>query len=167
MTNSKKIAIVLGGYVLAFLVAMVVVRIYVARTSGPDRQTYAGMYDFGDALLFLAVLGIASLPATGAALFFLRRNRPFWMGVTIAGVALAVTGLLALADVFAFQAFPAWWIHGLSPLRALAAPVFACLLVVAGVVSPMRSSRIALLVAALSEAAVFALVMIHLRPPHP
>jgi hypothetical protein len=125
------------------------------------------MYDFGDTLLFLAVLGIASLPPTGAALFFLRRNRPFWIGVTVAGVMLAITGLLALADVFAFQAFPTWWIHGLSPLRALAAPVFALLLIAAGILSPMRSSRITLLVAALSEAAVFALVMIHLMPPHP
>jgi hypothetical protein len=55
------------GYVAAFAIAWLIVGMYVAATSSPDRQ--GGMSAFGDSLLFLAVFGLAAVPATGAALF--------------------------------------------------------------------------------------------------
>src|SRR5438045_8405183 len=75
MRPIAKAGIVAGGYVAAFAVARLVVSIYVASTSGPDRQTYGAMFGFGDMLLFLAVFGLAAVPATAAALFFLRPRR--------------------------------------------------------------------------------------------
>jgi len=36
------------------------------------------MYAFGDSVLFLGVLGVAAIPATGTALFFLRPRQGFW-----------------------------------------------------------------------------------------
>jgi hypothetical protein len=75
MTDKRWILTILGGYALAVLAAFVVVEIYVAATAGPDRDTYAGMYAFGDALLFVAVLGVAALPPTAAALWRLCRKR--------------------------------------------------------------------------------------------
>lgn len=77
MTTWKKVALVLAGYIAAIVVASTVVYIYVLATDSPDRQASSGMYAFGDSLLFLAVLGVASLPATGAALVFLRGCRVF------------------------------------------------------------------------------------------
>ncbi len=73
MTPRIKVAAVLGGYVVAFLIASAVVAVYVAATSGADRQAYGAMYAFGDSLLFLAVFGVAAVPATAAALFFFGR----------------------------------------------------------------------------------------------
>ena len=60
MKPAAKVTLILGGYVLAILVAFAVVSIYVAATSGPERQASSGMYAFGDSLLFLAVFGFAA-----------------------------------------------------------------------------------------------------------
>ena len=40
MRAPAKVGLVAAGYVGAFLVASAVVAIYIASTSGPDRQTY-------------------------------------------------------------------------------------------------------------------------------
>jgi hypothetical protein len=97
--SSSKIILVITGYLLALVIAWVVVTIYVAATSGPDRQTYGAMYDFGDSILFLGVFALASLPATGAALFFLRPYQVFWRVLAAGAVGIAVTGIVVLADV--------------------------------------------------------------------
>src|SRR5215470_32852 len=81
MRAAAKVGLVAAGYVGALVIAYVVVAVYVASTSGPDRQTYAAMYDFGDSLLFLAVFVVAALPATAAVLFFLRPHRSFWLAL--------------------------------------------------------------------------------------
>ncbi len=90
-----KIALVAGGYVAAFLMASAVVAIRVANTSGPDAQASSGMYAFGDAVLFVAVFGVAALVPTGAALFFLRPYRRVWTALSASGLAVAVTGIAA------------------------------------------------------------------------
>ena len=90
-----KVALVAGGYVAAFLMASAVVAIRVANTSGPDAQAASGMYAFGDAFLFVAVFGVAALVPTGAALFFLRPYRRFWIVLSALGLAVAVTGIAA------------------------------------------------------------------------
>jgi hypothetical protein len=51
---------------------------YAAGTIGPDRQTSSGMVAFGDSILFLSVFAVTAIPATGAALFFLRPYPLFW-----------------------------------------------------------------------------------------
>src|SRR5262249_24758338 len=71
MTICVKVAMVVGGYIAAVVVAAAVLAIYVATTSAPDRQASAGMYAFGDMILFVAVLGVALVPPTLLALFFL------------------------------------------------------------------------------------------------
>src|SRR5215471_14326292 len=56
------------------------------------------MYDFGDSLLFLAVFVAAALPATAAALFFLRPHRSFWLALCVVVPAVAITALVALIE---------------------------------------------------------------------
>lgn len=170
MTTRKKIAFVAVGYVVALLLAFVLLRAYVSRTSGPDRQVYGGMFACGDSLLFLALFGVASLPATGAALFFLRGKRSLWVALSVAAVAFAATGVAALLASLAPTVDRHSWLQlwaGLSPLRALAAPLFAMVFLLAGLLAPFRSSRITLLAAAASEAAVFGLAILRwIRPFH-
>ena len=67
MRPIAKVGLVLGGYVLAVLVAFAVLTLYVAYTDGPDRQAYGAMYAFGDDLLFLWVFAVAATVPTGAA----------------------------------------------------------------------------------------------------
>ncbi len=162
MTPRTKVVSILGGYVLAFLIACAVVAIYVAATSGADRQTYAAMYDFGDSLLFLAVFGVAAVPATAAALFFLRPCRSFWLVLSIVALVLALTGVAAcvefLAARTAFRAgsTPSPW-SGLAVLRILVAPLFSLAFLLSGLFAPSRFARIALIVATVVEAAIFGL----------
>jgi hypothetical protein len=154
-----KIGLVAGGFVAAFLLASAVVAIRVATTSGPDAQASSGMYAFGDALLFVAVFGVAALVPMGAALFFLRSYRPFWTGLSALGLAVAVTGITA-AILFAVGRHAtssplATW-AGLSVLRILVAPVLALTFLVCTVFSPHRFPRLALLAATVMEVGVSA-----------
>src|SRR6185295_7264873 len=103
-----KIGLVVLGYVVAAGVAMLVVRAYVVSTSGPDRQTYGAMFAFGDDLLFLGTLGITAIPATGAALYFLRPRRTFWRVLSTTSLIVACTALVAFALYFGPKSGGGW-----------------------------------------------------------
>lgn len=74
MRPFMKFAIVVAGYVVAWLVASLVVAAHEVATakaaSGAD-----GMFAFGDLLLWIAVFGAASLVPTVVAIRFLRSPR--------------------------------------------------------------------------------------------
>src|SRR5439155_18981405 len=97
MKSSSKVILVVAGYLVALVVAAVVVSVYIAATNGPDRQASSGMSAFGDSILFLGVFALAAIPATGAALFFLRPYHTFWRIISVGALALATTGVAALA----------------------------------------------------------------------
>jgi len=155
MRAAAKVGLVAAGYVGAFLVASAVVAVYVASTSGPDRQTYGAMYDFGDSLLFLGVLGVAAVPATAAALFFLRPHRRFWLALCVVVPAVAITALMALIGYVLGQgaganaAYKAW--SALAVLRILASPLFAGAFLLSGLLAPGRAFRLVLFAATLIE----------------
>jgi hypothetical protein len=159
MRPAAKAGIVIVGYVAAVAVAALVVHVYIGATSGPDRQTYGGMYAFGDSLLFLAVAVVAAVPATGAALFFLRAHRGFWRILSIGGLATAATAILA-SGLFLLTrsatgnaAWQSWAM--LTPLRILAAPMLALFFLLSGLFAPTRSARICLASAAAIELTAF------------
>jgi hypothetical protein len=66
-----KVAIVAGGYLLAFLMASAAVALHAALTSESGAQASGGMSAFGDLVLFVAIFGTVALVPTGAAFFFL------------------------------------------------------------------------------------------------
>ena len=66
-----KVAIVAGGYLLAFLMASTAVALHAALTHESGAQASGGMSAFGDLVLFVAVFGAVALVPTGAAFFFL------------------------------------------------------------------------------------------------
>lgn len=142
--------------------ALVVTRLYIAATSGVDRQTYSGMSAFGDSLVFLGVLGVAAVPATGAALFFLRQRAGFWRVLSIGALGVACTALVALALTLGVRSGGPGWLRpwsGLSPLRVLVAPLLALFFLLSGVFAPNRSARLRLVVAGAVEVVVFVLVV--------
>jgi hypothetical protein len=162
-----KIGLVGVGFIGALAVAAAVVAIHVVATSGPDRQIYGAMFDFGDSLLFLAVFSVAAVVPGGAALFFLRPYRAFWRVVSVAALIVATTALVAFIDDLAshgsdMSVASAW--SALASLRILITPLFALAFLVSAVVAPSRSPRLALLVATAIEALVFvgfALMRLH------
>jgi hypothetical protein len=159
LKRSSKIALVVAGYVVAVLVAAMVINIYVTATDTPDRQTYGGMFAFGDSLVFLAAFGLAAIPATGAALFFLRPVHSFWRVLSIAALTLAATGLVVLADhlmspnAAAGSLLGSWSV--LSPLRVFAAPILGIVFFLSFLFAPARVPRIVLFTAAAIETIVF------------
>lgn len=159
-----KLGLVAAGYVVAFGIAAAAVALHVVATSGADRRTYGGMFAFGDSILFLAVFAIASIPATGAALFFLRPYPRFWKFWSIAGILISTTALAAGIDYFVERAAgPAVARHGWAGydvLRIFAAPMFGLLFLISGLVAPRRSARFVLLAASVVEAAAFVCVVV-------
>lgn len=159
MKTSTKVAIVAGGYVVAFVVAAVVTRVYLAMTPAVDRQGAAGMTAFGDSLVFLATLGIAAVPATGALFYFLRSRRRLWvvlgvLAVTIAGSALIALGLTVLAPGAAPGSAQRSW-SVMAPIRILVAPVLALFFLLAAIFAPARPARLCLLGATAIEVLSF------------
>lgn len=160
MKPLAKIGIVVGGYVAAFAIAAAATSLYIATTSYIDRQTYSGMSAFGDSLVFLFALGAAAVPATAAALWFLRPYGRFWSVLSVAALVIAATGLLAALEYFLAQGTDprsgahAW--SALAVLRLLVAPLFAGAFCLAAVFAPNRRARIALLLATVMDATGFA-----------
>jgi energy-converting hydrogenase Eha subunit A len=168
MKSSSKVLLVLAGYLAALAIASMVVSIYVAATEGPDRQSYGGMFAFGDSILFLGVFVLAALPATGTALFFLRPYHAFWRLFAAGALLGTTTGILALANFLPFRygtigsTLGAWSM--LAPLRILLAPALAIVFLISGLFSPTRWTRIAFLSATAVETVVFvwvALIWFH------
>ena len=162
MKTLAKFGVVLAGYVAAVLVANAAVALRIANTSGPDRQASAGMYAFGEGLVFIAVFGAVALVPTGLALWFLRPCRWFWVGLSITAVAVATTAIpaAALCVLDRFLAIPnesvLSLLAALAFLRTIASPPLAGAFVVAGVLAPSSASRWALLAAAGIEGMVAA-----------
>jgi hypothetical protein len=74
LSKLTKLGLVIGGYVLACLVAASVLYIYQLFTQNAAAQASAGMYAFGDLFLFIVVAGFLMLFPTGLALYFLLRG---------------------------------------------------------------------------------------------
>ena len=159
MTRGKKIAIVVGGYLLALGVACAVREAHIASTAGPDRTTYQAMYGFGDDLLFLGAFGGAGLVPTGVLLWFLRSRPWFWRVLSGLAVLVSITGLLAIVALLLPQknveSAATMNMFLLVPLRVLAAPVVASGFLLAGALAPSRNPRLVLLFAAACESALF------------
>jgi hypothetical protein len=152
------------GYVAALAIAWLVVVLYAAATNGSDRQTYQGMFAFGDSLLFLAVFGLAALPVTAVALFFLRRHRGFWVTLSVASLSIGVTSLAAVVIYLGSTAadsgdlLRSW--SAFAVLRIFLAPLFAALFLLSALFAPSRLARMSLLAATTIEAASFACVVL-------
>ena len=65
------VVIVVGGYVLAFLIAWASVAIHTKLAGDANAEASAGMSAFGDFILFITVFGVVALLPTGAAMFFI------------------------------------------------------------------------------------------------
>jgi hypothetical protein len=162
MKASAKVGLIFAGYIVALLIAFAVVAINAGFRNAPDALASGGMFAFGDSLLFLAVFGLAAIPATCAALYFLKPFRSFWISLSAAALIVSTTGIAALVDYVATQsaeagsAFHSW--SALAVLRILVAPLFAVTFFLSAFFAPNRSPRLAFVFAAMVETVVFTTV---------
>jgi hypothetical protein len=163
MKPVSRVGIVVAGYVAAVLIALLVVRIYIGLTSGPSRDASSGMFAFGDMIAFLATFGLAAVLPTGAALYFLRSRPGFWVPLGVIALIVAATSLGALVIQLASTApgpgLPEPALPALAMLRILLAPLCALAFFLAGILAPVRRARLALLIAAAIEVAVFTVIV--------
>jgi hypothetical protein len=139
MRPVAKAGVVAGGYAIAVLVAVAVVAVYIWLTDSPDRDLSSGMHAFGDGLLFLGVLTLASIPATGVGLFLLRPVRAFWIAASVVSLLYAATAIPAVIDHFALRLppngpMPVW--PALLSLRLILAPFSGFAFFFAGLFAP-------------------------------
>jgi hypothetical protein len=147
-----KIAIVGAAYLGAFLLASLAVSVYIAATAGTDRYTYGALFAFGDGLYFLGAFGLAAIPATAIALFFLRPYPKFWRAASaIAVLIVAVTILAAISNLTSFQ-FK--WL-ALAPLFILLAPLPCGAFLLSALFAPSKRPRLVLLLAGLTQGVTF------------
>jgi len=74
MSRLAKLGLVIGGYVAACLIASGAVYVNGLFTQNSAAQASAGMYAFGDLILFIGIFGFLALFPTGLAFFFLLRK---------------------------------------------------------------------------------------------
>ena len=167
MTPSSRTLIVVGGYAVALLTALAVTGAHVVATSGPAWQGSSGMLAFGDTVLFAGVFALTAMPATCAALFFLRPVRKFWRVASVVALVIATTGVAALLDNLIRSSGAAGdvW-SALAPLRILLAPLLSAAFFLALLFAPTRSDRLALLAASVIEAGVFVWAALAWWRPH-
>lgn len=94
-----RIGVVLGGYLLAALVAALAVRFTYAGRLPPDEAS-GGMAAFGMAFMYLAVFGLLALIHSGFLLYWLRGAVRLWrlaLGAAPAALASFVLGFFLMA----------------------------------------------------------------------
>jgi hypothetical protein len=165
-----KVSIILSGYLIAFLTASAAVYFRILFTQGPDADASAGMYAFGDSVLFLYVFAVMAFLPTLLALYWLRPFPRFWIALSLAASAWAVTGPIAAAVIllasYERSVESLWSITAaFGVLRILAAPLLVPALMVATVIAPQGRSRWVLLGAAIVESVMGAYAFFHWFAP--
>ena len=74
MSRLSKAGLVIGGYILACLIASGVVYVNGLFTQNAATQASSGMYAFGDLILFISACGFFALIPTGLAIYFVVRK---------------------------------------------------------------------------------------------
>jgi len=74
MSGPAKVGLVIGGYILACLIAIGAVYAYEWSIPAAASQASSGMYAFGDLILFVSLFGFLALFPTSLALYFVFRK---------------------------------------------------------------------------------------------
>jgi hypothetical protein len=96
MGRGPKIGIVIGGYVVAIVVAMLAGWLYDAHMARMPYDTSGGMYAEGETLTALPVFFLVALVPTLVGLWFVRRHTGFWNLVAMGSLAFAAVSLAAV-----------------------------------------------------------------------
>ncbi len=166
-----RVALVLAGYVAAFMLASMALDIRIAHENPADVQASGGMYAFGDGMYFLFLFSLCASAPTGLAFWFLRKARRLWSVLSTGSLLLAASGITALVLYFAGvwlkapfgSALETW--AALSVLRLLLAPILAGAFLLCLLFAPDRRSRGRFFLAMTTEGLCAAIIVMHLAAP--
>src|SRR5262245_20398477 len=171
MNRWIKLAVVLAGYVLAFVTSSVLVAIDDRQFSPADNQAMGGMIAGGEMMYGIAVFLLVALVPTALALWFLRRHRKSWSLVTNACLGFAVAGLVAVLAMVATRGaaarVPVLALIGLFSLaQMLGSPLWIATFGLFALLAPACDLRMRMIVAAAIEVVIAGcgLVLFLLQP---
>ncbi len=159
MNRMTKVAVVLIGYALSVVAAVIAGYAYEAAVNKPGVDTSGGMYAFGSAMYVFTALGVAALVPTGLALWFIRKSEPAWRVLSHLGLAFAITGPVCGA-LFLWAGnlkghHPELGLFALAALfRLVGSPLLAIVFAVAALMAAGKRAKTLLWIAAGVEAAV-------------
>ena len=171
MSRWGKVGIVLGGYGLAFVAALVAGHLYNLRVSAFPYDTSGGMYAAGEAMSSLGAFLVVALAPTLAAFWFLRGSPRAWLTIAVGSLGFAVLGLIAVLMPLVYRETPrdllgvAVSLLGLAQL--LGVPFWLCAFALFAVLAPTRRSRRLLLGAVGLEVVIGVCAAIHWLMPRP
>src|SRR6267378_3935245 len=96
MSRWAKFGIVMAGYGAAIVAGWLASWQYNARVAGLPYDTSGGMYAAGEAMYSTAAFLVVALVPTLLLLWFLRHHEGFWNTMSVASLAFAAVGLLAV-----------------------------------------------------------------------
>ena len=153
-----KIGIVIAGYIIAPIGAFLAVYLRELATQGTDAQASAGMFAFGESILFLVVFGVLALVPTALAFYFLRPLEKLWTGFALFCLAFSISGLIVIFANRLIQATMSIAAYTSNPFAALVSlagvlgifgtPIFIVGFLLLTVMAPSKRSRLFLLIAA-------------------
>ena len=143
MKRSTKAAIVIGGYLLAALIATAIVLVQQRFTSTTNAQASAGMVAFSDLALFCGAFAVLAVLPTAAMLVFLRSYRPFWIALASLASCFAIAAMISFAmTIFAKSSV-------VAVLILFAAAPVGVVLLIASLLAPGGWPRMAALISGL------------------
>ena len=167
MNGWMRLALVLGGYALAFVASTVSVVLYDRGFSPADNQAMGGMIAGGEMMLGAAVFCLVSIVPTGLALWFLRGSRRFWSAFSVAGLAFAIAGLaavlLTLAERGEMARVPVLVLVGFLGIVQM---LWIGSFLVFAALAPAGDLRLRMLVAAAIEGVIGACGIVHFLVPN-
>ena len=168
MNRTFKILLVLGGYVLAFLIALGGAVLQSVLKSADITQGSPGMSAFGDLMFFMGAFALLCVPPTLLGLWFLRKSTLFWNLAAGAVLAFAFTAPLAEGTRSYIQwagLYHDWgvWVDLVALLRTFGTPILAIASGLCAFIAPTPKTRWALCLAAAIESgtAFYIAMLIH------
>lgn len=169
MVRRTKIALVVAGYGLAVVAAVVAGWLYDLRVVGLPYDTSGGIYAGGQLLQSVGAFLAVALVPTLLGLWFLRGNERFWNAVAVVALAFAAIGLIAVLMPLAFgtsgQSIPLALLELLGLAQLLGVPLWFAAFSLFALLAPTRRARRTLTLAVMFEAVIGVCAAVHWFAP--
>ncbi len=165
MSRWAKFGIVMAGYGAAIVAGWSASWQYNARVAGLPYDTSGGMYAAGEAMYSTAAFLVVALVPTLLALWFLRHHEGFWNTMSVASLAFAAVGLVAVFSPLLFPTTPrhigSLVVELLRLAQLLGVPLWCLAFGLFAFMAPTRASRRVLVAATAIELVIGVCALVH------
>jgi len=165
MSRWAKFGIVTAGYGAAIVAGWLASWQYNARVAGLPYDTSGGMYAAGEAMYSTAAFLVVALVPTLLLLWFLRHHEGFWNTMSVASLAFAGVGLVAVFSPLLFPTTPrhigSLVVELLRLAQLLGVPLWCMAFGLFAFMAPTRASRRVLVAATAIELVIGVCALVH------